>query len=96
MANLGSAFYESSQKDYLNSLLKFIPVTVVHHLADHKKSERATLPQCQMFTSAVLVAEVCNFYDQEKLLFQTENINTSTAESRYNENLSILSGSFLD
>jgi hypothetical protein len=36
---------ENSQKEYVQQLLKFIPVTVLHHLADKPKEERSILPQ---------------------------------------------------
>jgi hypothetical protein len=36
----------SSKTEYINQILKFIPVTVLHHLADKTPEERAVLPQC--------------------------------------------------
>ena len=46
----------------MNTLLKFVPVTVLHHLAETPKEERSQLPQCQTFKSVVLVAEIKQFY----------------------------------
>lgn len=48
----------------MQQLLKFIPVTVLHHLADKPKEEREMLPQVQTFVTPVLVAEIKRFYEQ--------------------------------
>ena len=53
---------ETNQREYTNALLKFIPATVVHHLAEKPKEERTVLPQCQLLKTAVLVAEIKGFY----------------------------------
>jgi hypothetical protein len=34
----------SNKSEYINQILKFIPVTVLHHLADKSPEERAVLP----------------------------------------------------
>ena len=66
----------------MNTLLKFIPVTVLHHLADTPKQERTSLPQCQAFKSPVLVTEVKSFYRQS---YSKASGSVAESESRYNE-----------
>jgi hypothetical protein len=48
--------------------LKFIPVSVLHHLADKSAEERSVLPQCQTLATPVLVAEIKQFYDKNPLV----------------------------
>jgi len=47
--------------DYVNSLLKFIPPTILRHLVEYPDSTKK-LPECQGFSTVVLVAEIQNFY----------------------------------
>ncbi len=35
---------ENSKREYLDTLLKFIPVSVLHHLAEKPKELRVNLP----------------------------------------------------
>lgn len=48
---------------YTQSLLKFIPISIIKYLADRGTSIKE-LPQCQDFTTIVLLAEIKSFYDQ--------------------------------
>ncbi|CDW76061.1 ph domain containing protein [Stylonychia lemnae] len=75
--------------DYQQSMLKFIPVSVVQYLLSKQQDERS-LPQCQHYKTAIIVAEIKNFYDQ------SHRHKFFNSDQSYNEHLANLSNRFLE
>ena len=58
---------QHAKPDYLQSLIKFIPVTLLKYLTNKNRAEG--LPDCQRMRTAVLVAEIKHFYDKKNQKF---------------------------